>query len=66
MGLNLFERLREARLARAKQLLLETDLQVKVIFREVGYKSLSGFEDAFKEKYGLPPLQYRKAFQPRG
>jgi AraC-like DNA-binding protein len=66
IGLNLFERLREARLARAKQLLLETDLQVKVIFREVGYKSLSGFEDAFKEKYGLPPLQYRKAFQPRG
>jgi AraC-like DNA-binding protein len=66
IGLNLFERLREARLHRAKQLLLETDLQIKVIFREVGYKSLSGFEDAFKEKYGLSPLQYRKTFQPRG
>jgi AraC-like DNA-binding protein len=66
IGMNLFERLREARLERAKKLLLETDLQVKVIYREVGYKSLSGFEDAFREKYGLPPLKYRRTYQPRG
>jgi transcriptional regulator GlxA family with amidase domain len=66
MGVGMFERLKEARLEKGKQLLLDTDLQIKVIFSTVGYKSLSGFEDAFKEKYGLPPLQYRKKFQPKG
>lgn len=66
MGCNMFERLRLARLEKGRLLLLETDLQVKVIFREAGYKSLSGFEDAFREKYGLPPLQYRKKYQPGG
>jgi AraC family transcriptional regulator, transcriptional activator of the genes for pyochelin and ferripyochelin receptors len=66
IGMNMFERLREARLEKGRMLLLETDYQVKLIYRMVGYKSLSGFEEAFKEKYGLPPLQYRKKYQPRG
>jgi AraC-like DNA-binding protein len=66
IGMNMFERLREARLEKGRKLLLETDYQIKLIYRMVGYKSLSGFEDAFKEKYALPPLQYRKKYQPRG
>lgn len=65
MGVGMFERLRLARLEKGKQLLLDTDIQIKVIFREVGYASLSGFEEAFKEKYGLPPLQFRKKYQPK-
>lgn len=66
IGMNLFERLKSARLERGRQLLLETNLQVKVIYRMLGYKSPSGFEDAFKEKYSLPPIQYRKRYQPKG
>jgi len=65
IGMNMFERLREARLEKGKKLLLETDHQGKVIYSMVGFKSLSGFEDAFKEKYGLPPLKFRKKFQLR-
>ena len=63
IGVNLFERLRIARLEKAKRLLVDTDLQIKVIYREVGYKSLSAFEDAFKEKFGLTPSKYRKQFK---
>lgn len=66
IGMNMFERLREARLEKARKLLVETDCQIKVIYSMVGFKSLSGFEEAFKEKFGLPPLQYRKKYQPRG
>ena len=60
IGRPMFERLREARLEQARQLLLHTDEQIKNIHKKVGYKSLSAFEEAFKEKYGLPPLRYRK------
>ena len=62
IGLNLFERLRDARLEKASKLLTQTNMQIKAIFREVGYKSLSGFEEAFKEKYGMGPSQYRNRF----
>lgn len=62
IGVNLFERLRDARLDKATKLLTQTNMQIKAIFREVGYKSLSGFEEAFKEKYGMGPSQYRNRF----
>ena len=63
IGVNLFERLRLARLEKAKRLLVDTDLQIKVIYTEVGYRSLSAFEEAFKEKYGLTPFKYRHRFK---
>ncbi|MBE7170530.1 MAG: helix-turn-helix transcriptional regulator [Williamsia sp.] len=62
IGVNLFERLRDARLEKARQLLMHTDMQVKTIFREIGYKSLSGFEEAFKDKYGMGPSKYRALY----
>lgn len=65
IGMNMFERLRSLRLEKARQLLLETNLQIKAIYLTVGYKSPSGFEDAFRNKYGIPPLRYRKKYQPR-
>ncbi|MGZ3838187.1 MAG: helix-turn-helix domain-containing protein [Flavisolibacter sp.] len=65
MGMSMFERFRQAKLEKGRRLLLETDHQIKLIYRMAGYKSVSGFEDAFKEKYGLLPLKYRKKYQPR-
>jgi AraC-like DNA-binding protein len=64
-GMGLFERLKEARLQRAKQLLLQTDEMVRHIYHQVGYESITGFIDAFRERFGLSPTDYRKKYRPK-
>lgn len=64
IGRTIYERLREARLQKARELLLATDLQVQLMFSEVGYESISGFIDAFRERFLFSPLQYRKKYGP--
>lgn len=50
----------EARLNRAAQLLAETDTSIEEIAALVGYTSLSGFYTAFKSRFGISALQYRR------
>lgn len=64
IGVSMFERYKEAKLQKARKYLLETDIQVKVLFEMVGYESYTGFVEAFKERFGISPLQYRKRFKP--
>jgi AraC-like DNA-binding protein len=66
MDIDMFERLIDVRLEKARNLLLETEMEMKAICQLAGYKSLSGFENAFRKKYGRPPLQYRKGFRQAG
>lgn len=66
IGVGMYERLKEARLQKARELVLTTSLPIKAIFDEVGYETLTGFIDAFKERFGLPPFGYRKEYQPKG
>ena len=47
-------------MARAAQLLRETDESVAEIARAVGYESQSKFTAAFKEYFGVLPKEYRK------
>lgn len=63
-GVSMFERYKEAKLQKARKYLLETDIQVKVLYEIVGYESYTGFVEAFKERFGISPLQYRKRFKP--
>lgn len=48
------------RMARARQLLVETDQSVIDIGLEVGYSSPSHFSQVFKREVGVTPTQYRK------
>jgi AraC-like DNA-binding protein len=64
IGVSMFERYKEAKLQKARKYLLETDIQVKVMYEMVGYESYTGFVEAFKERFGLSPLRYRKKFRP--
>ncbi|MBQ9806735.1 MAG: helix-turn-helix domain-containing protein [Clostridia bacterium] len=52
--------LRERRVVAAAKLLLETDLPVGEIIRGVGYENESFFRTAFRKKYQMNPLEYRK------
>jgi AraC-like DNA-binding protein len=54
----------EARLDRAKQLLLAADLSVTQICMEVGFASLGSFSSLFARRVGVPPVLYRRRFQP--
>lgn len=50
----------EFRLSFASNLLINSDKNVLNICYEVGFDSLGHFYKLFKEKFDLPPLQYRK------
>ncbi len=49
------------RIERAKELLLNKDMRVYQISKEVGYKHIDYFHSKFKKYVGLSPLEYRKS-----
>lgn len=48
------------RINNAKHLLKTTDLAVKVIAQDVGYQNATTFTNAFSERVGVSPSQFRK------
>ena len=48
-----------ARLRRARELLLSTDLSAQDVARSVGYESYSHFNRIFKQVYHITPAAYR-------
>jgi AraC family transcriptional regulator len=61
-GCTLSEYVRRARVARAQQLLRETDCDVSDIALGCGFGDQSHFTTAFRRVTGLPPQRYRLAF----
>ena len=53
--------IKNKRLEYAKTLLHQSSLTVNEICYESGFKNSSHFNSTFKEKYGLPPLQFRSS-----
>jgi AraC-like DNA-binding protein len=64
IGTSMFERYKDAKLERALRYLMETDEQIKVIYKLVGYGSISGFVEAFTARFGISPRRYRKKHRP--
>jgi AraC-like DNA-binding protein len=60
IGTSMFERYKEAKFERALKYLVETNEQIKVIYKLAGYGSVSGFVDAFTSHFGLSPRRYRQ------
>lgn len=50
------------RISKAKQLLSETDIKIKLLYKQCGFITLSNFNKCFKESCSLTPLQYRKMY----
>ena len=59
-GMDFRECLSKIRMKSAKKLLRETKKDVKDIAEAVGYESYNGFYLAFKSKFNMTPLEYRK------
>lgn len=62
-GSNFVNYLREIRMAEAKRLLEETDLQINEISVKVGYDNEKHFMKIFKASYGISPGKWRKNTQ---
>lgn len=58
--------LRNRRLLKAKELLAETDLSVTDICFSSGFENIAHFSKVFKEKFGLPPSEFRQQLKLRG
>ncbi len=50
--------IKEFRLKKAAQLLIEDDMSIEDVCSEVGFKSRTHFSKLFKDKYGYSPRQY--------
>lgn len=57
-GKTAFAQLREIRLERAKQLLMQGEMNVTEASNSVGYSNLSHFAKAFKQQYNICPKTY--------
>ena len=53
--------IKQKRLEKAKQFLIETDLSISRIAEVVGFNDYNYFLKSFKKAYGITPKQYRKA-----
>lgn len=61
LGMSFVELVREERLSRAMDLILNTGMPIGEIIRAVGYENESYFHRVFRERYGSTPLSVRKA-----
>lgn len=52
--------LRELRLAKAADLLINTSKNIELIMEEIGYNNKTFFYEIFKKKYGTTPSKFRK------
>lgn len=59
-GTTVFGFLREARLARARELLVETSWPIKSIALEVGYRNTGDLSRGIKERFGMTPSELRE------
>ncbi len=60
MGVPLNEFITKARLERAKELLIRTDVQVYKIAIECGFDNIPYFTSLFKKHQGISPVEFRK------
>lgn len=59
-GQSISQYTRQVRMARAAELLASSALPVSEIAAHVGYESQSKFSTAFRKKFGVSPLEYRR------
>src|SRR5690606_21807498 len=59
-GYSYSEYLNTVRIKKAKQLLKETEFNISLTAKEIGYNNINQFGRLFKNATGLPPSHFRK------
>lgn len=62
---NFSQKMLEIRLEQARRLLVSTDMTIKQICENIGFKEKSYFYRRFKNAYNITPGQYRKKIKPK-
>ncbi|OMF22243.1 hypothetical protein BK133_26765 [Paenibacillus sp. FSL H8-0548] len=62
IGLSFTDFLVKTRMQRARSLLLQTELKIADIARQVGYKDIKYFNKVFKKMFLYPPEEFRRMF----
>lgn len=62
-GKNFVNYMKELRVAKAKELLADTDMKIIEISRKIGYENEKHFMKIFKTECGVSPSEYRKNMQ---
>ncbi len=62
-GTSVAAHIKEHRMEKASRMLAETQLSIANIARDVGFESQSRFSDAFRERYGVLPTEYRRKYE---
>ena len=60
-GMTVFAYLAEARMARGRHLLADTDMSVQQIAEQIGFRSAANFATAFREHADATPTAYRQS-----
>jgi len=60
VGMTVFDFVTQRRLEVARQLLQESDLQIRQIADRIGYQNPGDFTRAFRRQYGVTPRSYRR------
>jgi AraC family transcriptional regulator of arabinose operon len=60
VGIDLDSFLRNARLQKAAELLMQTELSIKEISARVGYSHPSSFDRVFRNRFETEPVDYRR------
>jgi len=60
VGIDLDNFLRNARLDKAAELLMQTELSIKEISAKVGYSHASSFDRVFRNRFETEPADYRR------
>lgn len=61
-GIGINKYIKNVRMEKAKELLLETNMKIGDICKYIGYSNLSYFCKAFRNEYGVTPEKYRESF----
>ena len=62
-GENLSNYITDAKMKRAAELLLHTDLKIQEVMNRLGYQKSQHFSKLFREKYGMSPREYRSEYR---
>jgi AraC-like DNA-binding protein len=59
-GINITQFITDSKLKKAAKLLIETNISLDELIKQIGFSSSNYFIKKFKEKYSITPVQYRR------